>query len=802
MGFEFLLNLLGTLAGTVVYHLLIVLGLLAAFGIVWSEWRKSHAADLRPYVIALAMIMAIHVLALVLAPSYITPGSNLAFFSGPFLYAGEWLSVVLLLWAFVLAQRWRDHARLMLQVLLLLWAGLLAGASAFWYFQSTQLLGMDYTADTWQVPAWYVLAALTAFAGAAFLFQRRPARAAAALAPYAFVLLGVGATLGVAGSKWLGTPLLMGEGIGRLLLLVGYPLFAIDLYQSALRDLDAYRQELQDISQEALRQSQALLFLIEATRSIGETLDLRGMLGRVAENVAMALSTDRVAIFVLSPERLDYLTLVAQYRILGQNYGAPQEIPLQAYQILAVALRQRQLVFGPTADSTPLRPLFDLLGVKGQGPLLLQPLTRQKRTMGVLVACNDHTQIPFSSEQQALATTIAVQIAGAVENSRLYQDLEAKANELATLLKVRETEVRRQEAILESMAEGILVTDPGGLVILVNASAEGILQTPRQALVGENAKDLLTGLPSEASLDPELFLTLTEPLETVLSLDERKIWAHAAPVRMKDGARLGVVAVLQDITREMLAEEAKRDFITSISHELRTPLTAIKGYAELMLSGMAGVLPSAMTQFLGVIRENVVRMNFITENLISVSEIERGRLGLSYQAVNPAKVVGDVTARYREQLAERPLELQLELAENLPVLEADLNRLRSVLDNLLSNAIKFTYPGGKITVGCRAVEDELGESSYLSFWVSDTGVGIDPEEQGRIWERFYRADNPLSLEAGGLGIGLAIVKALVEAHGGRVWVDSVPAVGSTFTVLIPIHRMQSFEGMESRGRGL
>jgi len=133
------------------------------------------------------------------------------------------------------------------------------------------------------------------------------------------------------------------------------------------------------------------------------------------------------------------------------------------------------------------------------------------------------------------------------------------------------------------------------------------------------------------------------------------------------------------------------------------------------------------------------------------------------------------------------------MPDDLPLVEADPNRLRLIVDNLLSNAIKFTYPDGQIIVGARAIYGTLGRPTYYSIWVSDTGIGIPLDEQALIWQRFYRADNPLSLEAGGLGIGLTIVKALVEAHGGRVWVDSAPEMGSTFTVLLPIGRSQGFE---------
>ncbi len=788
MGFEFLPNLLSTLPGTVVYHLLVFLGLLVAGGIVLTEWRHTRSPDLKPYLLAISGTMGVHLLSVVLTPLHQQSGGIISIVSAPLLYAGELVSVLLLVWAFGW-RLWGQRARTILETIVAGWGLLLLAAAVLWYLEAATKPVM-YTVHSWQVPVWYLLLAISAFVGLVVMLRIGQS----GVVPIAFGLIGVGSLLGMLGSQALNSPILIGEGLARLCYLVAYPLFAISLYNSALQDLDSYRQELQDLSQEALRQSQELLFLVEATRSIGETLDLSGMLGRVADSVAMALRADTVAILLTDEEDPHNLDMVALYQVLGRKGRVPQDVKLNNFPVLSFALRKRQLVFGPHDDFKQLMPLFKVIGVEGKGPLLIQPLTRQERTMGVLLACNDSSQSPFTQEQERLATTIAVQIAGAVENSRLYGALEAKAQELSWLLKVREAELRREDAILESMAEGILVSDAKGQFILLNRAAEEILDASRTEILGRSVADLLSQPALSSELNATTIMNLSNPLETTLDLNERKLRMHAAPVLMEDGERLGVVAILQDITREYLAEEAKREFIASISHELRTPLTAIKGYTEMMLSGMAGEAPPAYGQFLGVIRENTVRMNSLTDNIISVAEIERGRVGLNYQTLEVPQIIQEILGRYRERINERQLTLELDLPPDLPAIEVDSNRLRLILDNILNNAIKFTYPNGKITIGCRGIQGTLGEPTFFSIWISDTGVGIPLEEQLLIWERFYRVeDSPLSLEAGGLGIGLTITKALVEAHGGRVWVDSTIDEGSTFTVLLPTKRTQSLE---------
>lgn len=790
MGFEFLPYLLTAIPGTVVYHLLVLLGLLPAAGIVLTEWRHTHNVELKPYLTALGGVMTIHLLSAVLAPFHVNTESVITIVSAPFLYAGELLSILLLVWAFGW-RIWERHMRVLLVGLLVGWAVLLVIASLLWANDAFRML-LTYNTHSWQVPMWYALSAVAAFGGAVVFFRVK-SRGDEVRAALILLLLGLGAVLGLLGSQVLGPPLALGEGLGRLCALVGYPLFALLLYRSVLLDLASYRQDLHDLSEEALRQSQELLFLIEATRSIGEQLDLRGMLEQVVDSVAMALRADAVAILLTDEYAPDILHLVALYRVLGAKTEVPQEIALNDYPNLKFALRKQPLLFGPEEEIVQLRSLFELLGVAERGPLLIQPLTRQERVMGVLVAYNTPSKPQFTSEQELLATTIAVQIAGAVENHRLYGALAAKAQELSQLLKVREAELRREEAILESMAEGILVSDAEGRFILLNRAGERILDVRRADVLHKPVKDVLSSPTLKSELDPEALVSLDQLFETMFALGDRHVRVSAAPVLLNNVERLGVVAILQDITREYLAERAKREFVDSISHELRTPLTAIKGYTEVMLSGMVGELPLAYQQFMGVIRENTTRMASLTDNIISVAEIEKGRVGLHYQKVDIPVLAQEVINRYRERIEERLLTVDLDMPAGLPLVEADPNRLRLILDNLLSNAIKFTYPDGQITVGARAIYGTLGQPTYYSIWVSDTGIGIPLDEQALIWQRFYRAENPLSLEAGGLGIGLTIVKALVEAHGGRVWVDSAPEMGSTFTVLLPIGRSQGFE---------
>ncbi len=783
MGVAFLLNLLSSVPGTVVYHLLVALGLLTALGIVWSEWKQTGEQARFATLLALALVIVFHGVAILLAPLHVDTTGALALVTAPYLYSVELISVLLLLWAFGYPL-WRDKLRMLL-LILLGWGVLLAVLTVAWIGQA-RAFPIFYT-DSWQMPLWYLLTVVAAAAAILRLLPRRE-EVGGWFAIVAFALIGVGSALGILASRFLEAPLPGGEGIGRMLILFGYPLFAIGLYRAALDDLNLYRHELLQLSDQALRQRQELLFLIEATRAIGERIRLRGMLGEVVEHVAMALQADRVAIFILE-EGGRRLALEAQYEVLRRQYSPSLTVDLDEHPILRTAMKQ-PIIYRTQEDFRPLRPFFRLLDAE-EGPFIIQPLKRQKKTVGFLVACNDHSRQPFSPEKVELAATIGVQIAGAVENSRLYREVQENARKLQQHLRQRMNELRQREAIFASMSEGLLVSDHRGKVMIANRAAAEILGMEIEAIEGHFVVDLMEHVVWEPPFTAETLLSITQPVQTRFDFRDRKVSVHAAPVALEDGTRLGIVAVLQDVTGEYRAEEAKRQFIAGISHELRTPLTAIKGYSEIILAGMVGEPPKGMLDFVEVIHGNALRMQFITDNLIAVAEIEEGRVGLNYQSVDLTALIESVIREYAPRIRERRIDLTMDIAPDLPAVDADPNRMRQVLSNLVDNAVKYTYPNGMIAIGARVIHDSMDKEAFVSFWIADSGVGVREEDRPHIWDRFYRGENPLSLEAGGLGIGLHIVKSFIEAHGGRVWIDSIEGKGATFTFLLPTERYQN-----------
>ena len=244
------------------------------------------------------------------------------------------------------------------------------------------------------------------------------------------------------------------------------------------------------------------------------------------------------------------------------------------------------------------------------------------------------------------------------------------------------------------------------------------------------------------------------------------------------GSDHGHLVVVQDLTRLHQLQTMRRDFISNISHELRTPLASLRALVDTLNDGALDD-PVAAQRFLKHMEVEVDALTQMVQELLDLSRIESGNAVLQLAAVPAATVIAHGAERLRTQAERAELDLQIALDEALPNVHVDVGRIEQVITNLIHNAIKFTPAGGVITVSALA-----RENSTVMVKVADTGVGIAYEDQPRIFERFFKADRARS--GGGTGLGLAIAKHIVQAHGGRIWVDSKPGRGSAFYFTLPI----------------
>jgi len=292
--------------------------------------------------------------------------------------------------------------------------------------------------------------------------------------------------------------------------------------------------------------------------------------------------------------------------------------------------------------------------------------------------------------------------------------------------------------------------------------------------------------------------------QVTFQLYDKTIQGSLATVSGKKAEFLGAVAILRDVTLIHQVERTKENFITTLSHELRTPLTALKGYIELLLSGVGGPLAEEQQNFVQVIRRNADRMVDLVNSFIFVAQMQEGRAAPTHGHADLRQIINQVARENGPAAQEGQITLQTDLAGEGLVIQADPVQLHLVIEKLLNNGIKYTPAGGEVTIAAK-IEPPAGlaEERYAVVSVRDSGIGIPPEQQSRIFEQFFRSEGrPSDVVSGGMGIGLSIVKTLVEAHGGRVWVESDVGQGSSFSFIIPVERRGSLPWLLQHAEGL
>ncbi len=355
------------------------------------------------------------------------------------------------------------------------------------------------------------------------------------------------------------------------------------------------------------------------------------------------------------------------------------------------------------------------------------------------------------------------------------------------------TESRRAKAELivrdramAATSEGIAITDPqlpGNPITFVNSGFERLTGfSPAEAL-GKNLESLLRGPDTspETTRSIEQAIALCQPL-TVEMLAHRKdaqtFWTRLVitPVEDDQHRPANFVAILSDISPQKEAERMKNEFVSTVSHELRTPLTSLRGFAELMLE--REYPPEKQKKFIQIIYRESTRLGNLINDFLDVQRMESGRLEYRYAKVQLPQILADTAALFRPTSPIHQFEVQCEI--DLPEVRADVDRLRQITTNLLSNAVKFSPKGGRILLAARC-DDRMVEVS-----IADRGIGIPAEALDKLFGKFYRVDNTETRKIGGTGLGLSIVKQIVDAHGGRIRVESTLGEGTRILFTLPV----------------
>lgn len=373
-------------------------------------------------------------------------------------------------------------------------------------------------------------------------------------------------------------------------------------------------------------------------------------------------------------------------------------------------------------------------------------------------------------------------VGGGVKSRRAGLALEELFNRHRQLAQQLVGRVAEAETILGAMQDGLLVVDANRHVLLVNRTFRelfGLDQIP----VGAPVLDVIR--------KPELDRLIAEALHTGVGRDSemtvadpqkklpRQMQLSAVPMKDDNNHTPGVVVLFHDITELKQADEIRREFVANVSHELRTPLSILRGYIE-TLRDDPHTSCDEMRRILEVMERHSRRLNLLVDDLLALAQLESGKSDLQVSKVRVDDLFFTLARDWEKKLAEKNLHVVVDLAPDVRVISADPTRLQEILYNLLDNAVKYSSPGAEIRLHAQRRDGQV------ALTVSDTGVGIGPDDLPRIFERFYRVDKARSSELGGTGLGLSIVKHIAQLHGGSVEAESEPGHGTTIRVLLPV----------------
>ncbi len=407
--------------------------------------------------------------------------------------------------------------------------------------------------------------------------------------------------------------------------------------------------------------------------------------------------------------------------------------------------------------------------------MLVVPVIIAKDSWGVMVVSN--RKRPYDNHDTHLLKLAATRLATVIENAALYEDAIDRKE--------------RWEAVFHNAEEGIVIFDNKGVIQGYNPAAADLTKYSISEAIGRPFNRVFKVVSPEGA-----DLSALSPINTVLTEGKtlnknhqlletkfgERIWIESnyAPIVGDSQQVNSGVAVIRNIQRAYRLEEVKSDFISIVSHELRTPLSAIKGFLSMTLNKDFGSLNDRQFHYLLRVYQSNQRMIDLVEDLLDATRLEDGRIKLNPRPISPEPIITEIVTELAGKAFERQISLKVSRQRRLPLVLADEARLRQILTNLIDNAIKYSLPKSEVVISFKISGDEL------TVVVRDFGVGITPSQIDRIFQKFGRIYNPMSIQAGGSGLGLYIVKNLVEAHGGRIWVTSREGKGSKFSFTLPV----------------
>jgi signal transduction histidine kinase/putative methionine-R-sulfoxide reductase with GAF domain len=411
---------------------------------------------------------------------------------------------------------------------------------------------------------------------------------------------------------------------------------------------------------------------------------------------------------------------------------------------------------------------------------LAVPIMFDGQALAVLIL-NSPRSAAFGETELSFASALCERAAHSLHRALAYQEMVENSTQLGQ--------------VFASLPTGLALLDGNGRVLRTNPAWSvtwgiGEQELPCPFHVPLDLVDaLLPRLPDPMQLTSFCASDQSTPGEVQMSTlrltnPAQELQVLSVPTRDSLGQITGRLWAVSDVTRDREVERLKNEFVSIVSHELRTPLTSILGYTELLLA--RNFAPAEQRQFVQTVYDQATHLSKLVEDMLSLSRLDSGKIKLNRWVVGMHQIITELTNQLGQFERHR---LLIHTADPLPPVYVDRDKIKQVLLNLITNAVKYSPDGGEIQLNAQASTEPAPDhppGRWLVVSVRDQGIGISPEDMPRIWERFYRVDNTNTRRIGGTGLGLSIASALVELHGGRIWVESEPDQGSIFSFTLPV----------------
>ncbi len=634
---------------------------------------------------------------------------------------------------------------------------------------------------------------------------------------------------------WMGVPLNAGaETIGALSLGCTDPAVEYTAEQQAL--LQAIADQVAGalvkarLLQETERRAHQLTTLNDVTRQLTSTLETEPLLQSILQSAVDILNCQAGSLMLMdeNTDELVFRSVVSPVAsdLIGRRMPSDRGIAGRSIKTGQPIIVNDVTDFPEWFNKTDKDTGFTTRR------LLVIPLKIKDRIIGVIEVINKKDGSIFSQDDQDLLSTFAPQAAVAIDNARLYtmtdQALAARVEELSVMQRIdRELNASLDTSTAMRITLGWAMRQSGanaGLVgVLQNDDTAGVrvmasegyakelepLQSEVLPVADYKLQDAIEGgLPIRRSLNgkgdlhailngghSQAIIPIRRETDTIgllllESTSENQLADETMNflIRLSDHASTAI-SNAQLYSAVQQANLAKSDFVSFVAHELKNPMTSVKGYTELISAGAVGPITDVQANFLSTIKANIERMNTLVSDLNDMSKIEVGRLRLDFKSLRLTDSIETVIRSTKKQVEEKQQTLNVSLPTDLPLVWADRTRLEQVLVNLVSNAHKYTPASGEVEVAaehCKNQWDPNGAAEVVHIWVKDNGIGISEEDQKKIFQKFFRSDDPKTREVTGTGLGLNITKSLVEMQGGRIWFESEFRKGTTFHFTVPV----------------